>query len=185
LLPTLTSQRLILRPFQLADAARVQQLAGEKIIADMTANVPHPYLDGMAEDWISKHPGWFDRREAVALAITLADSGELVGTIGITQIQQNRGNLAYWVGVPYWGQGICSAAAALMIDYGFAELKLAQLYAQHLPHNPASGKVMLKNGFTYQADVVVGPDTLKYYELNANEWQAVTLDKQEKNDGNS
>ncbi|GGY32621.1 hypothetical protein GCM10011297_01920 [Bacterioplanes sanyensis] len=119
------------------------------------------------------------------LAITLADSGELVGAISITQMKQSRGNLGYWVGVPYWGRGICSAAAALMIDYGFAELKLAQLYAQHLPHNPASGKVMLKNGFTYQADVVVGPDTLKYYELNASEWQKLTLDKQEKNDWNS
>jgi hypothetical protein len=48
-IPTLQTQSLTLRPFELADAADVQQLAGDRAIADVTQNIPHPYEDGMAE----------------------------------------------------------------------------------------------------------------------------------------
>ncbi|WP_241149005.1 GNAT family N-acetyltransferase [Photobacterium sanguinicancri] len=53
--PLLTTERLILRPFQLSDALTVQKLAGDPLIANGTINVPHPYGDGMAGQWIGKH----------------------------------------------------------------------------------------------------------------------------------
>lgn len=53
--PILETQRLILRPFSLDDAADVKRLAGERVIAENTYSVPHPYESGVAEKWISKH----------------------------------------------------------------------------------------------------------------------------------
>ena len=61
--PTLHTQRLILRPFEMADARDVQRLAGDHAIADTTLNIPHPYEDGMAEQWIATHQPQFEAGE--------------------------------------------------------------------------------------------------------------------------
>ena len=53
--PTLKTERLVLRPFTLDDAKQVQKLAGDRQIASTTLNIPHPYEDGMAEEWIGNH----------------------------------------------------------------------------------------------------------------------------------
>jgi hypothetical protein len=60
-LPALETELLLLRPFELADAREVQRLAGDRAIADTTTSVPHPYEDGMAEEWISRHQGAVDQ----------------------------------------------------------------------------------------------------------------------------
>jgi RimJ/RimL family protein N-acetyltransferase len=173
LIPILKSKRIVLRPYHLSDARNVQRLAGEKIIAEMTANIPHPYEHEMAEEWISKHEKWFKNREAIALAIQISETGEHIGTISITQINGRSGNLGYWVGVPYWGNGYCSEAASLIIEYGFDEYGLDLVYARHLPENPASGRVMTKNGFEYKNEVLVGDRALLHYELPINKWQNI------------
>lgn len=171
MLPNLSSKRLTLRPFQLSDAATVQKLAGNRIIADMTANIPHPYLDGMAEQWISQHPTWFEKKQAVALAIELTKSSELIGTISITEIHENKGNLGYWIGQTYWSNGYCTEATAAILDYAFNELGLDLVYARHLPENPASGKVMTNNSFTYINETPIGERLLKHYELSKVQWK--------------
>jgi hypothetical protein len=50
--PTLESSRLILRPFETADAREVQRLVGDRAIADTTLEIPHLYEDGIAEKWV-------------------------------------------------------------------------------------------------------------------------------------
>jgi len=44
------------------------------------------------------------------------------------------------------------------------------VYARHLPENPASGKVMTNNGFTYIDQTPVGERLLKHYELSKAQW---------------
>jgi RimJ/RimL family protein N-acetyltransferase len=148
--PTLASRRLVLRPFTLHDAEDVQRLAGAEEVADTTLNIPHPYADGLAEDWIESHDDAFRRQERVALAIT--DShGALVGAVSLRlERGHGRAELGYWIGLPYWGRGYATEAASTMVGYGFDELGLNRIQAHHLARNPASGRVLEKAGFTHE-----------------------------------
>ena len=145
--PTIKTARLILRPFTLSDAPAVQTLAGERDIADTTLNIPHPYEDGMAEEWIVGHDPAYKDGTAVTLAIVLRDDGSLIGAIGL-KIDRgcHKAELGYWVGTPFWNHGYATEAASALIAYGFDQLRLNRIHAAHLARNPSSGRVMEKAG---------------------------------------
>ncbi len=110
-IPSLQTDRLILRPFSPKDAPVVQRLAGDSAVADTTLNIPHPYEDGMAEGWIGTHQAVFEASDGVTFAITEGVSGELVGAISLrTTNHFNRAEMGYWIGKPYWGNGYCTEA---------------------------------------------------------------------------
>src|SRR5258708_7541609 len=48
----LDTERLTLRPLNLADAPLVERLAGEWEVARFTGNIPHPYPLGGGASWI-------------------------------------------------------------------------------------------------------------------------------------
>jgi ribosomal-protein-alanine N-acetyltransferase len=61
--PELNTDRLVLREFTPQDAPAVQRLVGEWEVARALAVVPHPYPDGMAEEWIATHRPAFEAGE--------------------------------------------------------------------------------------------------------------------------
>jgi ribosomal-protein-alanine N-acetyltransferase len=150
-MPKLLTERLLLRPFTLDDAPAVQKLAGDHDIASTTLNIPHPYEDGMAEEWIGTHQERFDRGELANFAIVRWQDDALIGAIGLViHPGYGRAELGYWIGKAYWGQGYCTEAAEAVLDYGFAVLGLNRIHAHHMSRNPASGRVMAKIGMTHE-----------------------------------
>ena len=149
--PTLETPRLLLRPFRMADADDVQRLGGDRAVADTTLNIPHPFEDGMAEKWISNHRDWFERGEQAVFAVILRAEETLVGSVGL-QIhrEDQRAELGYWIGKPYWNQGYVTEAARALLAFGFEQLGLNRIHAWHFARNPASGRVMQKLGMAYE-----------------------------------
>ena len=149
--PTLQTERLILRSLTLEDAADVQRLAGDRDIALMTVAIPHPYEDGMAEEWIRSCSEEYEKDEALNFAITLRADKNLIGAIGIgLERKHQRGELGYWIGKPYWNLGYATEAATAVVAYSFQVLKLNRIYAFHFTRNPASGRVLEKIGMRYE-----------------------------------
>jgi RimJ/RimL family protein N-acetyltransferase len=141
----------VLRPFCLADAPDVQRLAGDFAIADTTSTIPHPYKDGMAEQWIATHQDEFEAGLGLTLAITLVQTRELVGAIGLViRPEADRAEIGYWVGRPYWDRGYCTEAGRAVLEYAFQVLKLNRVHAYHFSRNPASGRVMQKLGMRHE-----------------------------------
>ena len=146
-IPTLETERLLLRPFCQSDAAEVTRLAGDRSVAATTSNIPHPYNESMACEWIERHQPTFEKDEGVAFAITLKADGSLVGAISLMgMVKGHRAELGYWIGKPYWGLGYCTEAAREVLEYAFGVLRLSRVHASHFARNPASGRVMQKVG---------------------------------------
>ncbi|WP_430109409.1 GNAT family N-acetyltransferase [Paenibacillus sp. B1-33] len=62
----------------------------------------------------------------------------------------NRGELAYWIGKPYWGKGYGTEAAQATLPYGFEQLKLQKIFAEAYTSNPGSWRIMEKIGLNYE-----------------------------------
>lgn len=160
--PTLVSERLMLRPLELGDAAIVSELAGDARIAATTLTVPHPYTFEQAQEWIARIVEE-ELPESMRFAIVDLEQECLVGVLGLDVEQEHaRAELGYWIGVPYWGQGFATEAAREAVQYVFEDLALQRVFASVMDHNRASQRVLEKIGMrregTYRRHVRKGSE---------------------------
>jgi RimJ/RimL family protein N-acetyltransferase len=145
--PTLETARLRLRPYSDADIPELLPLIGAREVAATTLRIAHPYTEQDARAFfaLAQEP------DKIWLAITLRADGRQIGGVGLRlDLQHQHGELGYWLGVPYWGQGYATEAAREMLRYGFEDLELHRICASHFRHNPASGRILLKLGMHYE-----------------------------------
>jgi [ribosomal protein S5]-alanine N-acetyltransferase len=167
-----------LEPIALAHAAAVQALAADPLIA-ATSNVPHPYPVDGATTWIRYTMAQRELGHELNFAVIgPGGSGELVGVCGVLNIAgtPRRGELGYWIGVPYWNRGYASDAARQLVRAVFEEHGIDELYSSCLVRNLASFRVLEKTGFRHvgygsHPDSKWGPDDrFAMFELRRDEW---------------
>ena len=61
----------------------------------------------------------------------------------------SEGEIGYWIGVPYWGQGLIPEAVRELMRYGFENLKLNRIWCGYFDGNEKSKRVQEKCGFHY------------------------------------
>jgi len=137
---TITTERVTLREPRLADARRVALLAGDYAVASMTARMPYPYGLADAEDWLAAVAA-----EGGAFAIDF--DGELIGCCGFAVVDETESEIGYWLGRAWWGRGLATEAVAALVRHAFSVPRRRRLVASHFVDNPASGRVLQKNGF--------------------------------------
>ncbi|WP_223068935.1 GNAT family N-acetyltransferase [Paenibacillus caui] len=153
MLPTLHTERLLLRSFEPTDAPAVQELAGHIDVARTTLSIPHPYPDGAAEYWIKGTGTRAEEGSGYAFAIVHKENLELMGCMGLNVSKpHSRGELAYWVGKPFWGCGYGTEAAKAVAAFGFDRLGLNKIYAAAMTDNPASSNIMKKLGMSLEGE---------------------------------
>jgi RimJ/RimL family protein N-acetyltransferase len=140
----------VLRPWRAADKADLVRLANNRRVwRNMTHTFPHPYTGDDADRWlgIAADPG-----ASIQLAIVV--DGAVAGGIGAIAgegIQEATALFGYWLGEPFWGRGIASAAARGLADRIGSERLFARLEAQVFAWNPPSMRVLEKAGFAREA----------------------------------
>jgi RimJ/RimL family protein N-acetyltransferase len=75
-----------------------------------------------------------------------------------------RAEMGYWLGVPFWSQGIATEAARAVLRYGFEHLNLHRIHAFHFVRNGASDRVMQKIGMQHEG-------TLRHHDHKDDHWE--------------
>jgi RimJ/RimL family protein N-acetyltransferase len=137
----------IVRDWSAADKAALVQMANNRRIwRNLTHKFPHPYTDADADFWFSLLA---KMNPPSHWAITI--DGAAAGGIGVDfgeGVHVRSGHFGYWLGEPYWGRGIMTAAVRATADYVFDHFDIDRLEAPVFEWNPASMRVLEKCGFT-------------------------------------
>lgn len=171
------TERLQLRTLSTEDAERVEELASDYEIARTTLTIPHPYPKGSAVPFIESVLKMEEKEPVAFFAIIEKESSSLIGIINIgNHPVHKRGELAYWVGKPYWGKGYGTEAAKAVMKFGFEVLNLHKIFAASFTDNPGSWRIMEKIGMkhegTFRQHVIKDGESrdLHYYGMIKDEF---------------
>jgi len=142
---TLRTSRFVLRPSELGDAEPIARYLNNFEVSGNLARVPFPYHLADAQAWLrTRRPDL--PPEATNFAIDLPDQG-LVGQVGFHQGPHGP-IIGYWLGQPFWGQGIMTEAVIACLDWLFSVSAEPVVYSGVFHFNAASLAIQTKLGFT-------------------------------------
>ena len=145
---TFETERLILRHWHEDDAEELYKYAKDPRVGPAAGWPVHTSPENSREiirKVLSKEETY---------AIVLKETGLPVGSIGLHSndlaSKPDELELGYWIGVPYWGQGLVPEAAREMLRHAFEDLGLNRVWCGYYEGNTKSKRVQEKLGFVYQ-----------------------------------
>lgn len=188
----LATRRLLLRPWEETDAEALYRYARHPAVGPAAGWAPHTSV----EDSLHIIRTVFSAPETYA--VVLKETGEPVGSVGImrgdglhsAEMKADEGEIGYWIGVPYWGQGLIPEAVCRLLQRCFVDLAMAAVWCGYYEGNTKSRRVMEKCGFRFHhtEEGKVSPlgdvRTEHFMRITREEWESgqirilsVTADK--------
>ncbi len=150
------TKRLILRPWQEVDADILYQYAKDPDVGPIAGWPVHTSVENSREiiQNVLSSEGTY--------AVVLKTTEEPIGSISVMQnanipTAEGECELGYWLGKPYWGQGLIPEAAEALIQYCFEELNMHLIWSGYYDGNEKSRRVLEKCGFVYHHTVFEAP----------------------------
>ena len=146
----LETERLILRPWEKMDAESLYEYAKDDRVGPSAGWPVHTSVEMSREviRYVLSAPETY--------AVCLKEDNKAIGSIGLMigktanlPLPEDEGELGYWIGVPFWGQGLIPEAARELTRRAFAELGLQRLWCGYFDGNEKSKRVQEKCGFVY------------------------------------
>ena len=116
-----------------------------RIWRNLKDRFPYPYTGKDADAWLA-----LSRANPGLTGWAIEVNGTAVGGIGLaagTDVHARSAHIGYWLGEPYWGRGIATAAVDAVTCHAFENLDYVRLEAPVFEWNPASMRVLEKCGY--------------------------------------
>ena len=177
LAPTLTTARLVLRPFRDADRREVFELHSHARVMRYWDSAPWSD-ETQADRFLSRCRALSDNEAGARVAVERRDTGRFIGWIGLQHWDHDNrsANLGYVFAEHAWGQGYATEAGRALLEWGFDVMDLNRVSAQTDTRNEASARVLTKIGFTLEGilreNVIVDGEVSDdaTYSLLRREW---------------
>jgi ribosomal-protein-alanine N-acetyltransferase len=152
--PALTTDRLVLRPFEEADAPALFPYAANPHVTRYTLWEHHKTLDDtlvFVRDYARSR---YLEGAPEPYAITLKDdpAGRPIGAAGCFWASRPNGTmeLGYWLAEPYWGRGLTAEACRAVVSLAFESCRPERVQARVIAGNEPSRRVLDKLGFRHE-----------------------------------
>ena len=185
---TLETERLILRPWKEDDAESLYKYAKNPEVGPIAGWPVHTSVENSRE--IIKSVLAADETYAVCLR----EDNVAIGSIGLTPPAQSHTKAAddeieigYWIGVPYWGQGLIPEAVRALQKHAFLDLGCSAMWCGYYDGNEKSKRCQEKCGFKYHHTeenkpcVLMGDVRTEHFTYLTKEQWSDTQDEQKVN----
>jgi len=168
--PTLTTARLLLRPFRLEDVDALYAVLNEPGILRYFPNPAPPDRAGVArliahqlQHWQEHCLGWW--------AVEPRTMPGLIGWNGLQYLPEtNEVEVGYLLSKDWRRQGLATEGARASLEYGFHTLGLPRIIGLVHPQNLASQRVMHKLGLALQNEAQYFGMAVYRYALDSQQW---------------
>lgn len=164
------TKRLLLRPWNEADAQACFRLASDPAVGPPAGWEPHPSTDYSLEIIRTV----FSAPETYA--VVMKSTGALAGCCGIVPPGLRPDNaktdgdaeIGYWLGKDYWGHGLMPEAVEALMRHARGTLGCRRLWIAFSDGNIRSRRVAEKCGFEFHHSVTHSDGTAEHYYLNTS-----------------
>lgn len=146
-IPTLETERLILRKITLEDAKDMYTYASNEEVTKYVTWDKHSSLSDTI-DFINKFLPQYD----APWGIQHKENGRFIGTVHFVwwQPEHKSAEIGYVLSKEYWGKGLITEAARTVITFGFESMNLVRIQARCFLENIGSERVMKKLGMSFE-----------------------------------
>ncbi|WBQ02864.1 GNAT family N-acetyltransferase [Kribbella sp. CA-293567] len=143
--------KITLRPLQPGDWTRIHEWASLAESCRYQPWGPNTEAETRAFVTTAIASASADPRTRYAWVATHPLTGVLgTGELNIRHATWKRGEISYAVHPDFWGQGVASEIARILLEFGFGHLQLERIEATCDPRNSASAAVLKRIGMTHE-----------------------------------
>jgi len=162
----LETERLLLREFEVSDAAAYYELNTDPEVTRYTGDSPFESVEAAAD--FLRNYDHYSRHGFGRWSVLLRETETLIGWCGLKYLADvGEVDLGYRFFRKYWGMGYATEAGRASVRYGLEDLQLPFIAGRAMKGNIGSIRVLEKCGMSYWKDFVFEGHPSVYYRIPA------------------